>query len=325
MSAAAVSSIRSAPVTARSARPRRPRPAFAPGLTEQVILDFVAADDVRSGMTRVVGLLRREGGAARVEWWAPTEDCAAVRLETAEGGALGRRFVVPAGAAGVIVLTGDRCGSQLMPAVRRLAPLLARRFVEEQLAGRAGQLARRNEALEDFAALVAHELKAPLLAASQQEDVPAGVACALDIVDELLALARCDGAADGFASPVECLDCALDDLGQIPVEIVSDLPGELPFPSAALRLLLRNLVANAVAAGARHLRVAAAASAAGWTLVVDDDGFGLEDTGRYAAGSGLGFRLCGRVAARFGAELGLAPRVDGGTRATLTIERGVEQ
>ena len=321
MNAAAVSSIRSEPATARSARPRRPRPAFAAGLAERLLLEFVTAEDVRSGMTRAVAMLRREGGAARVEWWAPTEDGTAVRLEAVEGGALGRRVVVPLGAAGVVVLTGNRCGSQLIPAVRRLAPVLGRRFVEEQLAGRAARLARRNEALEDFAALVAHELKAPLLAASQQEDAPAGVECALDIVDELLALARSDGAADGFASPTECLDCALHDLGPLSVEIVSDLPGELPFPPAALRLLLRNLVANAVAADARHLRVAAVASAACWTLVVDDDGVGLADKGRYAAGSGLGFGLCRRVAARFGAELGLTARVEGGTRATLTIAR----
>lgn len=321
MSAAAISSIRSAPVTVRPARPRRPRPAFAPGLAERMLLDFVVAEDVRSGMTRVVEMLRHEGGAARIEWWAPTVDGAAARLEAVEGGALGRRVVVPVGAAGVVVLTGDRCGSQLMPAVRRLAPVLGRRFVEERLAGRAAGLARRNEALEDYAALVAHELKAPLLAASQQEDAPAGVECALDIVDELLALARTDGGADGFASPTECLGRALDDLGPLPVEVVSDLPRELPFPPAALRLLLRNLVANAVAADARHLRVAAVASAACWTLFIDDDGVGLADKGRYAAGSGLGFRLCGRVAARFGAELGLAARVDGGTRATLTIAR----
>ena len=150
MNAAAVSSIRSEPATARSARPRRPRPAFAAGLAERLLLEFVTAEDVRSGMTRAVAMLRREGGAARVEWWAPTEDGTAVRLEAVEGGALGRRVVVPLGAAGVVVLTGNRCGSQLIPAVRRLAPVLGRRFVEERLAGRAARLARRNEALEDY-------------------------------------------------------------------------------------------------------------------------------------------------------------------------------
>jgi signal transduction histidine kinase len=54
-------------------------------------------------------------------------------------------------------------------------------------------------------------------------------------------------------------------------------------------------------------------------LLVDDDGVGLADSGRYAAGSGLGLSLCRRIAARFGGALELAARSSGGTRATLTF------
>ena len=320
MSAAAPSLFPSAHIKTRPAvhRPRR-RPA-APRLAERMILELASAEDVRSGVTHIAAMLRREGGAARVEWWAPTGDGNALRLEVADGGAVGRRIAVPVGPAGVLVLTGDRCGTQLVPVVRRVAPVLRRRFVEEKLAGQAARLARRNEALEDFAALVAHELKAPLLAAARQEDAPAGIACALDIVDELLELARGEDVAT-VCAPGECLDGALDDLGLLTAEVDSDLPGAFPLPSTALRLFLRNLVANAAAAGARHVRISAVASAASTTLMVDDDGIGLADTSRYAAGSGLGFRLCKRVAARYGGELELSARVGGGTRATLKIER----
>ncbi len=54
-----------------------------------------------------------------------------------------------------------------------------------------------------------------------------------------------------------------------------------------------------------------------WRLLVDDDGVGLAEVDRYAAGSGLGLSLCRRIAARFGGVLELAPRPSGGTRATL--------
>ena len=320
MSATALSFRTSAPDrTARVWWPRRRLP--APGLAERVTLDLAAAEDVHSGMARAVAMLRREGGATRVEWWVPTEDGTSARLVAADGRAFGRRITVPVGPAGVVVLTGDLCGSQLVSVVRRLAPVLRRRYVEEQLAERAAALARQNEALEDFAALVAHELKTPLLAALQQADVSAGVECALDIVDGLLEFARGERAKAGFASPAECLQGALDDLGPLSVKVSSRLPGELPLPPVALRLLLRNLVANAVAAGALHIQVTCSSTAEYRMLVVDDDGVGLADTGRYAGGSGLGLRLCRRVASRFGAELGLGERVGGGTRATLSMAR----
>jgi signal transduction histidine kinase len=45
----------------------------------------------------------------------------------------------------------------------------------------------------------------------------------------------------------------------------------------ALRILLRNLLANAVAAGARHIHVGAVTSPGSWRLTVDDDGVGVDD------------------------------------------------
>jgi len=178
------------------------------------------------------------------------------------------------------------------------------------------QLARRNEALEDFAALVAHELKTPLQAALLADDPSKPVEEALDLVDELLEAAQDLPFERPFASVSECLDQVTRDLGT-QLEITSDLTTTLPLAPGPLRVILRNLLSNAAAAGARHVRVSAARSPRSWRLVVDDDGVGLAGTDHYAAGSSLGLALCRRIAARFGGVLELAARPRGGARATL--------
>jgi signal transduction histidine kinase len=93
----------------------------------------------------------------------------------------------------------------------------------------------------------------------------------------------------------------------------------LPLAPAALRVILRNLLSNAVAAGAGHVEVTAVRSSFSWCLIVDDDGVGLAAVDRYNAGNGLGLSLCRRIAARFGGGLELSARPSGGTRATLTF------
>jgi signal transduction histidine kinase len=306
--------------TAGSTLRDRRRWLLAPGLGDWVIVEFAAADDVRSGMARVAAMLRRGGGAGRVEWWSPANNGGPLRLEVADGAGSGRRVVVPVGPAGVVVVVGGN-GPQLRAAVSRLAPVLRRRWTEERLAQQAVQLARRNQALEDFAALVAHELKTPLQLAHLQHDPLVEVDRALELVDALLEAARAESAAQVCASAADCLDEALRDLGPITVEVTADLPQEAPLPAMALRVILRNLVANAVAAGARHIHVRAVASAASWVLVVDDDGVGVAETGGYAGGSRLGLSLCRRLAGRLGGTLELAPRAVGGTRASVVVDR----
>jgi len=85
-----------------------------------------------------------------------------------------------------------------------------------------------------------------------------------------------------------------------------------------LRLVLRNLVSNAVAAGAQQIHLSAVTSGDSCTLVVAD-GVGVGAADGYATGSGLGLTLCRRVASRFGGALELKPRPHGGTRATLVV------
>jgi signal transduction histidine kinase len=95
----------------------------------------------------------------------------------------------------------------------------------------------------------------------------------------------------------------------------------MPLPPGPLRVILRNLLSNAVAAGARHVQVAAVPSLRSWRLLVDDDGVGPAETDGYAAGSGLGLSLCRRIAARFGGVLELDAGPSGGTRATLEFSK----
>jgi signal transduction histidine kinase len=85
-------------------------------------------------------------------------------------------------------------------------------------------------------------------------------------------------------------------------------------------VILRNLLSNAVAAGARHVHASATQSASGVGVVMDDDGVGVGATAGYTAGSGVGLRLIQRLAARHGGTLELAPRPAGGTRATLRFQ-----
>ena len=127
---------------AGSALRDRRRRLVAPGLGDRVIVGFAAADDVRSGMARVVAMLRRGGGAGRVEWWSPADNSSSLRLEVADGHGRGRRVAVPAGPAGVVVVVAGDHGPELSAAVRRLAPVLRRRWTEERLAQQAVELAR---------------------------------------------------------------------------------------------------------------------------------------------------------------------------------------
>ena len=196
--------------------------------------------------------------------------------------------------------------------------LIRRRRAEERLAQAIMRLARRNEALEEYAALVAHELKTPLHAALVADEASSCVGQALELVDSLLEAAR-DSHEGGRACAATCLEQAVEDLGAIELEVTAELTAALPLPPASLRVILRNLLRNAVAARARRVNVAAVCSGDSWRLLVDDDGVGLAAVGGYAAGSGLGLRLCRGIAGRYGGAIELAPRPAGGTRATLQL------
>jgi signal transduction histidine kinase len=287
-------------------------------LETRALLALATADEVDEGMARVVELLQR-ASSARVEWW-PAGDDGRLRCAAAAGAARGPRRRFPMGTAGEVVVSGGRRDARLRAALDEIAPVLRRRCAEERLTRTAVELARRNEALEDFAALVAHDLKAPLLAALVADDPAAQVEQALDVVDSVLEAVWASGRRDEpSTSPADWLERAVRDVGAANVEITAELTASPPLPTAPLRVILRNLLRNAVAAGARRIHVAAVESRGAWRLDVDDDGVGLAPGGDYASGSGLGLGLCRRIARRHGGVLELAPRPAGGTRASLVL------
>jgi signal transduction histidine kinase len=282
-----------------------------------LVLALATADDLASGLNAVVGRIRLDSGATRAEWWAKDED-GMFELVAVAGIARGRCHSLPLGPAGVFVLHGAPLGRQVESVLISLAPIIRRRAAEERLARTTIQLAQRNEALEDFAALVAHELKTPLATALIADDPSRSVEDAIFLVDALLQASRSGSSDETFASVTECLEQAVDDL-HVEIEITADVATTLPLAPAALRVILRNLLSNAVAARAGHVQVTAVRSPFSWRVLVDDDGGGPAAVDRYDAGSGLGLSLCRRIAARFGGALELSARPSGGTRATLTL------
>jgi signal transduction histidine kinase len=287
-------------------------------LEHDLVLALATADDLASGMVHVADRIRRTSGATGVDWWARGDD-GALELAAATGTASGTRHSLPLGSTGQFVIHGGSLDPPLQAALPRLTAIVRRRAAEERLARTTVQLARRNEALEDFAALVAHELKTPLQAALVAEDPASPLEEALDLVDALLEAAQNEPVERTLASVAESLDQVVEDL-RAEVEITADTETTMPLPPGPLRVILRNLLSNAVAAGAQHVHVATVRSLRSWRLLVDDDGVGLAGTDRYAAGSGLGLSLCRRIAARFGGILELEARPSGGTRATLEFE-----
>jgi signal transduction histidine kinase len=191
----------------------------------------------------------------------------------------------------------------------------------ERMADATMRLARRNEALEDFSALVAHELKSPLETALLAEEPRRWIACALDLVDSLLEAAA-EPPGGVWASVPECLAQAADCLHPPQLTVVTDESGRFPLPPRSLSVILRNLLANAAAAKAHRVDVFTTHRRGRCSLVVDDDGVGLgASDDEYAHGSGIGLEICRRIAGRSGARLELVPRHAGGTRAILTVER----
>jgi len=197
-----------------------------------------------------------------------------------------------------------------------------RMTTEEQLAEHVARLARKTEALDDFAGLVAHDVKSSLLAALRDDEPREGLTRALELVDSILAAVRVDQGGTGVARLANCVQLAIADLGESRTEIIASVTGEFPIPPDALRLVLRNLLANAIAAGAERIHVSALAQGDQRVLVVDDDGVGLASTDRYATGAQLGLRLCRRLVERCGCGLELRPRAVRGTRAVIVAAGG---
>src|ERR1700742_5011203 len=107
---------------------------------------------------------------------------------------------------------------------------------EEQLVEHVTRLARKTEALDDFAGLVAHDVKSSLLAALRDGEPREGLMRAVDLVDSILEAVRAEQDATGAARVADCLRQATADLGEVDAEIVANVTGGLRIPGQALRL-----------------------------------------------------------------------------------------
>jgi signal transduction histidine kinase len=189
----------------------------------------------------------------------------------------------------------------------------------EQLAEHAARLARENEALEDLTGLIAHEVKSALLNAMLDDEPLAGLMRALELVDTILEGVRASHADGNVVALDEVVQQTLTDLGRIDANVITSAAGVFPLPRAALGLVLRNLLANAIAAGAGNIYISTLACGERRQLVIDDDGVGLQSQYGYATGDQLGLALCRRLVARFAGAIELRPRPAAGTRAVISV------
>jgi signal transduction histidine kinase len=308
-------------IATRASSEHRVGRARARGLQSELVQIAGAAEDVRTALEDVGALLLGRGVVAGIEWRTKRDNGRSFRIELSVGDTTGPRATVALGRVGRLVLYGDSA-ADLVSTLAILRPLLRLCWRGDQLAAHASRLARRSEALDDVAGLVAHDVRSSLIAALRDEDPREGLARALELVDSILEAARADLGTAGVADVASCTQQAIADLGDPRSVIVSSAGGEFPMPSEALRLVLRNLLANAVAAGAKRVHVSLLARGERRVLVVEDDGVGLASADPYATGAQLGLRLCSRLVERCGGALELRPRALRGTRAVIFAKKG---
>jgi len=193
--------------------------------------------------------------------------------------------------------------------------------VEDHLVDEVAVLARAYTDVENFVALLAHEVRTRLKvterALAHADEVGLRIAAentwALEeLVEDLLELAR--ARPDAYADAGDAMRWVIEDLGGAPdAEIVlGELPG-VALPPALLRTVLRNLVVNALEAGASRVDVFARGDGA---ICVRDNGPGVKPFmaarifGPYSSkfgGSGFALGLCREILRRRGGELWLEP------------------
>jgi signal transduction histidine kinase len=214
-----------------------------------------------------------------------------------------------------------------------------------------------------FVADAAHELRSPLTAlklqmqlleragddaarAQAEAALHAGIDRAARLVEQLLTLARTEPGAPLAAQPLDLAETARAALAEAAplaasrdarVEFHADAPVPMNGDAAALGLLVRNLVDNAVRYAPRGGRVEVRVVADGQTAVlqIDDAGPGIPAAERERvfdrfyrraggddAGTGLGLAIVCGVADRHGASVALADSPLGGLRATVRFPNG---
>jgi signal transduction histidine kinase len=194
------------------------------------------------------------------------------------------------------------------------ARIASEAFVVDEFAG----LARAYAESQAFVSLLAHELRSKLtviefsLHMNDNEGRTAALESAhsmQDLVEGLLELAR-----DRDGDPTDAGSATRRVLDEIDAPGVDVVVGELPFvplPRVLLETVIRNLIVNAVEAGALRIDVHGRADG---TICVSDDGPGVPDAkaerifGVYTSkfgGAGLGLTLCREILRRRGGDIWL--------------------
>jgi two-component system OmpR family sensor kinase len=220
-------------------------------------------------------------------------------------------------------------------------------------------------AQRQFVGDAAHELRTPLTALQLQlqnlERAPdeatraaaigelrAGLSRACRLVEQLLAMARLDPEAPRSIAPVDLGALVrsvlaeaepLADQRDIDLGLAASVPASVPGEQDALRLMLRNLVDNAVRYTPRGGRVDVSVRTAGDTAEIEvvDTGPGIpagerervfdrfySGPGSGTQGSGLGLAIARRVVQRHGGSISLDEGAQGrGLKVTVTLPGGV--
>jgi two-component system OmpR family sensor kinase len=257
-----------------------------------------------------------------------------------------RRQVAARAARDLSPLSAGGVPAEVQPLVTELNALFAR--VRESV-----------EAQQHFVADAAHELRSPLTALKLQlqaaqrarddatrdaavAELRFGIERAIALVEQLLALARQEGAAPAGGESVDLEELARQVVSellatahakQLDLGLASSLPVQVGASRESLHLILRNLVDNAIKytpAGGR-VDIALGDDAQGAWLAVEDSGPGIPEAeqqrvfdrfyrvpGSAGAGSGLGLAIVKTVAERLGARVRLGrSQALGGLRAEV--------
>jgi signal transduction histidine kinase len=208
----------------------------------------------------------------------------------------------------------------------------------DRLTGQISELEQANEAQQRFVSDVAHELRTPtaaLLASAEALEHPetrdeAAVLIApqlrrlAGLTEDLLEISRMDaGRAHVEPSRIDLMDLVnevIDDCGApSDVSLVGCFPLEVSTDPARLRVIVRNLVANALQHGAPPVTISAEANDASVTVSVTDEGMGVPpalrervfdrfvrgDEARHGSSSGLGLAIAAENARLLGGTITL--------------------
>ena len=276
-----------------------------------------------------------------VRVWDPTDPPYPIYRD---GSDLAAVITVPLGEYGLLAIatSSDTTISDRDTELLRLLGATARAALTR--ADREADLRRQNERLDEFASVVAHDLRNPLsiadgflgLAAQSGNPehfakVEAAHERALRLIDELLTLARGDSTVDDpeqlALETVAQTAWEYVDSGAATVSIADDLP-VVAGDESRLTQLFENLFRNAVEHGGEHVSITVGALPDGYGFYVADDGVGIPPDRRETVlehgvstsddGTGFGLSIVADIARAHGWEVSVTESDAGGARFDFT-------